>query len=250
MQSLEGKTMLITGAAGPLSIGRATAVSASSAGAKVAINDLPDKESLARELADEITALGGHALTLLGDVTDVATTRRLIDSAVEGLGSLDILVNNAGGGHAIDFLDVTEEDFDHQLNVNLKSAFFLSQAAARHMLERGSGIIINLASDLSYVGHPTWVPYSAAKSGIRALTKSLALALAPRVTVIAVAPGPTDTPLIHDTYETSAAFIDSLPLKRICTPEDIARTVVWLAGDDGGAFTGQTLNPNCGAVMV
>ena len=250
MRRLEGKMMLITGAAVPANIGRATALAAARHGAAVAINDLPSSSELGHELAEEITDGGGTAFFVPGDITDVATTRRIVDQVVETAGRLDVLVNNAGGGRKFDLLDITEDDFDEQLSLNLKAPFFMAQAAARHMLKRGEGHIINIASDLSYLGHPTRVPYSAAKGGIRSMTKSLALALAPTVQVNAVAPGPTDTPRIWNTYETTESYRESLPLKRLNTAEEVANTITWLASSEASAFTGQTLNPNGGVVMV
>ena len=250
MLRLEGKTVLITGAAGESSIGRATALAFADEGADVAINDLISKKSQALELADQITHSGRRAVLALGDIKQATTCREIVERHIEQLGHIDIWVNNAGGGAAMDFFDITEDEYDHQLALNMKGAFFLAQAAAKDMLSRKWGRIINISSELSYVGEPSSIPYCAAKGGIRSMTKAIALALAPDITVNTVAPGPTDTPLIWNTHETTEEYRQTIPLKRLGRPQDVARSVVFLASPDGDAFTGQVLNPNCGVVMI
>ena len=249
MGRLTGKTVLITGSGARGSIGRATALELAREGADIAVNDLPAREEEAREVADQIEALGRKACVTLGDVTDVAQCRRIVQGAIDGLGHMDILVNNAGNDRDCPFLEVDEELFDHQVDLHLKGPFFLAQEAAKHMMPRGSGRIINIGSELSYVGEPVAMPYSMAKGGLRTMSKVMAMALAPTITVNTVAPGPTATDEFKTTWEYTDELRETLPLKRFGTPEDVARSVAFLASSDGDAFTGQTLDPNCGAVM-
>ena len=249
MSRLTGKVALVTGSGGRGSIGRATILALAEEGADIAINDLPGRREEALEAEAEIRAHGRRACLVLADVSEVHACRRIVSDAISHLGHLDVLVNNAGGDRTRDFLDVTEDLYDQQMDLHLKAPFFLSQAAARHMLERGGGRIINISSELSYTGQPALIPYTSAKGGLRTMTKALALALAPSVTVNTVAPGPTAT----DEFKTSWEYTDELrrilPLHRFVEPRDVGRTVVFLASADGDAYTGQTLDPSCGAVM-
>ena len=139
MPRLTGKVALVTGSGGRGSIGRATVLALAEEGADIAVNDLPHRGEEAREAATEIRALGRRAYLALADVTGVHDCRRIVNDTVAHLGQLDILVNNAGGDRTQDFLDITEEFYDQQMDLHLKAPFFLAQAAARHMLERGSG---------------------------------------------------------------------------------------------------------------
>ena len=250
MLRLKGKTALVTGSAGHRSIGRATILALAEEGADVAINDLPSKEEEGRELVGQVEKMGRRALLTLADVTLKRRCEQIVHQTIEQLGQLDIVVNNAGGGRTIEFFDITEEEYDYQLALNLKSAFFVAQAAARHMMTRDWGRIVNISSELSYVGEPTAIPYCTAKGGMRSMTKAMALALAPNITVNTVAPGPTDTQLIEGTHETSDEYRQTITLKRLVRPQDVARSVVFLASPDGDAYSGQILNPNCGVVMV
>ena len=150
---------------------------------------------------------------------------------------------------AEDFLDITEHDFDQIMGVNLKGPFFLSQAAVRHMSKQGFGRIINIGSELAYVGEPQLCHYTTSKGGIRAFTRSLALAVGPGITVNTVAPGPTETDGFMDLEECSNDNREKLPLKRFGQPSEVGRSVVFLASSDGDCYTGQTLNPNCGSVF-
>lgn len=249
MARLTGKIALVTGSGGRGSIGRATALALAGEGADIAINDLPSRREEAREAASEIEALGRRVALALGDVTCVHNCRRIVDDTVSRLGRLDILVNNAGGDRTRDFLDITEEFYDQQMDLHLKAPFFLSQAAARHMLEQGGGRIVNISSELNYTGQEILIPYASAKGGLRTMTKALARALAPTVTVNTVAPGPTATDEFKTTWEYNDEQRKLLPLQRFVEPGDVGRSVVFLACEDGNAYTGQTLDPNCGAVM-
>lgn len=164
-----------------------------------------------------------------------------------------MLVNNVGGPlDHVPFESVTEQLYDDVLNLNLKSAFFVSQAVAPHLRASGRGRIVNLASELFLLGNPSMVPYVAAKGGIIGLTRSLALALAPSVTVNAVAPGPTATErLMQEPWfeERGAEELARIPLARWGDPDDVAQAVRFLVGGSGNWITGEILNVNGGIVM-
>ena len=169
------------------------------------------------------------------------------------LGPLTILVNNAGVFPRVDFLAMTEADWDHVLDVNLKGSFLCAQAAARRMVEAGrGGAIVNLGS-VAMRGTPLGVHYSASKAGIMGMTCAMALALAPhRIRVNAIAPGLTDTaqPRYGNTEAELVERARLIPLEgRMATPEEIARVVVFLAAEDSGWITGQTIHVNGGAFM-
>ncbi|MEE9130390.1 MAG: SDR family oxidoreductase, partial [Phycisphaerales bacterium] len=145
--------------------------------------------------------------------------------------------------------EITEDDWEAILDLFLKGPFFLSQAAAPHLLVHDRGRIINIASEQAYIGHPRLAHYTAAKGGLRTLTKSLALAFAPEITVNTVCPGPTASDRFKEGSEYTEEVRMRIPLKRWGRPEDVAASVVFLASSDGDAYTGQTLDPNCGVVM-
>jgi len=249
MQHLLGQVALVTGSAGIDSIGRAIATELAAEGADIVINDLDLRKADAEGLAGDLRKMGRRVVVLLGDLTQVSECRRIITQTVEALGGLDILVNNAGGGKRTPFEQIVEADYDQQMAINLKAPFFMSQIAAPHLRARRVGRIINISTELSYNGLADQAHYTAAKAGLRTLTKSMALALAPHITVNTICPGPTNTPRLRATIEFRDEVRDSLPLKRWGTPKDIGRSAVFLASPDGDAFTGQTLDPNCGAVM-
>lgn len=245
---LRGRTALVTGAARRGSIGRAIARGLAEEGADIAINDFGRNEE-AGELAEALHDLGRRAITVEADVTRVADCRRLITETIGGLGRLDILVNNAGFAQHKPFFEITEDDFDHSAALHLRAPFFLAQFAAPHMQAQGYGRIVNISSEQVYIGYPELCHYTAAKGGLRTLTKSLALALAPEITVNTICPGPTATEKFKAGPEYKDEIRDRIVLKRWVRPEDVARSVVFLVSPDGDAFTGQTLDPNCGVVM-
>lgn len=245
---LAGMTALITGAARRGSIGRAIAKALASEGADIAINDHGRSEE-AREIVASLRELGRRAIAVEADVTKTTECRRLIDETIAGLGHLDILVNNAGFAQHKPFDQITEADFDFSTYLHLKAPFFLSQFVAPHMRARGFGRIINISSEQAYIGYAELVHYTATKGGLRTLSKSLALALAPEITVNTICPGPTATEKFKSGPEYRDDVREKIILKRWVQPEDVGRSVVFLASKDGDAFTGQTLDPNCGTVM-
>jgi NAD(P)-dependent dehydrogenase (short-subunit alcohol dehydrogenase family) len=245
---LAGRTALVTGAARAGSIGRAICTALAEEGCDLVIND-HGRAAEAESFAGEIRALGVRAIPIEADVTKVAACRHLVDEAIAGLGHLDILVNNAGFAQHKPFMEITEADFDASTSLHLKGPFFLAQFVAAHMKQRSFGRIVNISSEQAYIGYADLAHYTAAKGGLRTLTKSLALALAPDVTVNTVCPGPTATEKFKAGPEYRPEIRDQVVLKRWVEPRDIGRSVVFLVSDDGAAYTGQTLDPNCGTVM-
>ena len=230
-------------------MGGAIALELAKEGADIALSNIETSRENTDALAEIITAEGVRCLVCLGDVSRVADCKRLVAETVDYFDRLDILVNCAGVGIVQNVLDTTEHDYDRVMDVNLKGTFFLSQAAIRHMLQRGSGRIINIGSELAYKGDPLLGHYVASKAGIRGLTKSLALAVGPQITVNTVAPGPTDTDMFRTLAECNNDNREKLPLKRFVKPSQVGRSVVFLASADGDCYTGQTLDPNSGAVL-
>jgi NAD(P)-dependent dehydrogenase (short-subunit alcohol dehydrogenase family) len=245
---LRGRTALVTGAARRGSIGRAIALGLAEEGADIAINDLRRNEE-AGELAEALRKMGRRAIAVDADVTRVVECRRLIAETIDVLGRLDILVNNAGFAQHKPFIEITEPDFDHSTALHLRAPFFLAQFAAPHMQARRYGRIVNISSEQAYIGYAELCHYTAAKGGLRTLTKSLALALAPEVTVNTVCPGPTATEKFKAGPEYKDDIRERIVLKRWVKPEDVARSVIFLVSPDGDSYTGQTLDPNCGVVM-
>jgi NAD(P)-dependent dehydrogenase (short-subunit alcohol dehydrogenase family) len=189
---------------------------------------------------------------IAGDVARAADVRRMVEAG-ESLGGIDILVNNAGIFPRVEFLDMTEAQWDEVLNVNLKGTFLCTQAVAQKLVERGhSGAVINLASSAAFRSSPRGVHYVASKAGIVGVTRATALELAPyRVRVNAIAPGTTDTaqPRYGMSEEELQAAARQVPLGRMGTPEDVADLAVFLASEEARHITGQTLHVNGGQYL-
>jgi 3-oxoacyl-[acyl-carrier protein] reductase len=220
-------------------------------GAHVAVNYLDDKDA-AERVAGEVRAAGGQSTVVRGDVSRVTSVEALVEAAARDMGGLDVLVNNAGTYPRVPFLDMREADWDHVLDVNLKGTFFCAQAAARAMIAAGRrGSIINLASQ-AIRGAVRGTHYTASKGGVVALTRAVALELAPHgIRVNAIAPGLTDTaqPRYGNTEEEIAAMSDAVPLGRMAQPQDIADVAVFLASDAARHITGQTIHVNGGQYL-
>jgi len=246
---LAGKVALVTGA--QQGIGKAIALAYGREGASVVINYL-DNQAAAEEIASQIQALGQRAVPMAGDVARAADVRRMVEAG-ESLGGIDILVNNAGIFPRVDFLDMTEAQWDEVLNVNLKGTFLCTQAVAQKLVERGrAGAVINLASSAAFRSSPRGVHYVASKAGIVGVTRATALELAPyRVRVNAIAPGTTDTaqPRYGMSEEELQAAGRQVPLGRMGTPEDVADLAVFLGSEEARHITGQTLHVNGGQYL-
>ncbi len=243
-----GKTALVTGA--QQGIGRATAIQLAHEGAGIALNFLDDHDA-AEAAAGAIRAAGQRCATIQGDVSRSADVQRMLAEAERELGMVDILVNNAGVFPRSPMLDLTEAEWDHVLDVNLKGAFLCAQAFAGRLVERGlPGAIINVSSVAGYRGAALGVHYSASKAGIVGLTRAMALALASHgIRVNAIAPGLTDTaqPRYGSTEDEIEEMSRHVPLGRMAQPGDIAGVAVFLASDDARHITGQVIHVNGGA---
>ena len=247
---LAGHVALVTGA--QQGIGRAIAVALAQDGADVAVNYLDDRTA-ADEVVAQVRGAGRRACLAQGDVSRARDADAIVARVASELGAPTILVNNAGVFPRIEFLAMTESDWDHVIDVNLKGSFLCAQAAARRMVEAGrGGAIVNLGS-VAMRGALLGVHYSASKAGVMGLTRAMALALAPhRIRVNAIAPGLTDTaqPRYGNTEAELVEMGRQIPLGgRMATPEEIARVAVFLAAEDAGWITGQTIHVNGGAFM-
>src|SRR6202162_1706297 len=244
---LAGKVALVTGA--QQGIGRATALAFAEAGADVAVNWL-DNSAAAEQIAESIRTTGRRALAVQANVARHAQVERMVKAVEDGLRPIDVLVNNAGVFPRVPCLELSEDDWDYVLDVNLKGSFFCAQLAAKSMVAAGrQGAIINLTSGAAYRGSPRGVHYCASKGGVLSMTRQMALELAPyRIRVNAIAPGLTDTaqPRYGMGEEEIAASGRAIPLGRIAEPEEIARAAVFLASDAAGFITGQCMHVNGG----
>ncbi|MGA9980157.1 MAG: SDR family oxidoreductase [Candidatus Sulfotelmatobacter sp.] len=236
MRGLKEKRVLITG--GASGIGAATAARFLEEGARVCVldRDAQGCDHIRRELP-------GLAEAIIADVTDLMQVEAAFAEAVRLMDGVDVLVNNAGISIRHNFLDITPEEWEKVLSVNLTGVFYMAQTAARHMWERGSGAILQTASTNGLVGQPFYADYNATKAGVIALTKTMAVELAPKVRVCAVAPGYVLTPMQRAEY--SDAMLEEvnrkIPLRRHAEPGEIAALFAYLASDDAAYVTGQVI---------
>jgi 3-oxoacyl-[acyl-carrier protein] reductase len=247
---LSGKVAAITGASS--GIGEATALALAGAGAAVSL--AARRTDRIEELARRIESDGGRALAVPTDVTKEEEARAFVERTNEELGRLDILVNNAGLTRDNLFMVMKDEQWDEVIAVNLTSTFMLCRAAARAMLRAkpNFGRIINIASVSGVFGNPGQGNYSASKAGVIGMTKSLAREVAPRgITANCIAPGFVSTPMTAALNEKQTEEIAKMiPQQRFGAPEEIAAGVVYLASNEAGYITGQTLHINGGMAMV
>jgi NAD(P)-dependent dehydrogenase (short-subunit alcohol dehydrogenase family) len=234
MRGLEGKNVVVTG--GASGIGQATAARFIEEGCAVCVVDR-DADARARVAGE----LPGLAAIIAADVADMAQVRAAFQQAIDRMGSVDVLINNVGISIRHDFLDITPEEWDTVLAVNLTGVFNMAQTAARHMNDKGAGVIINTASTAGNNGYPHYADYSASKGGVIALTMAMALELAPVVRVTAVSPGYTLTPMQRAEYtdEMLAAVNRKIPMGRHAKPEELAALYAFLASEDAAFASGQ-----------
>jgi 2-deoxy-D-gluconate 3-dehydrogenase len=236
---LSGRVAAVTGA--NTGIGQAIAVALATAGADVALIG----RTPATDTAEQVRALGRRTEIVSADLSTIAPVERVVAETLEKLGRLDILVNNAGIIRRADAVDFTEEDWDAVVDTNLKSVFFLCQAAGRHMIAQGQGRIINIASMLTFQGGVRVPSYTASKSGIGGLTKLLANEWAKHgVTVNAIAPGyiaTNNTAALQADPARNAAIVDRIPAGRWGNPGDLGGAAVFLASDAAAYVQGHIL---------
>jgi glucose 1-dehydrogenase len=241
--SLQGKVAIVTG--GNSGIGKAIALGLAKAGASIAIDYVAHPEAT-EALEREIAALGGTAIGLEADVSNVRELQTLVDATVTKFGRLDIMVNNAGVETRTSVLDTTEDQYDKVLAINLKSAFFGTQIAAKQMVSQGGGgRIINITSVHEDWPMPGNTAYCLAKGGMRMLTRTAGVELAQHgICVVGVGPGAVATPINLSTMQDPALLAKlnaSIPLGRMAQPEEIANVVVFLAGEGASYLTATTV---------
>jgi glucose 1-dehydrogenase len=242
VQTLQNKVAIVTGSGS--GIGQSIAIRLATEGATVVV-DYRSHPEQADDTKAKCEACGGKAITIQADVAILADTQRLIDETYKQLGRCDILVNNAGIEIESPFWDVTEKDYDAVLNVNLKGAFFLTQAFVRRLIAaKLPGRVINISSVHEDMVFPHFSTYCVSKGGIRMLMRDLAVELGPLgITVNNIAPGAIATPIntkLLDNKPELNALLANIPLGRMGTPEDVAGVALFLASDDGAYCTGST----------
>ena len=240
---LLGKKALVTGSS--QGIGQAIGIRLAEEGADVVIDYVTHPE-MAEETAQSVLRLGRKAVVIRGDLSKVAGAQQLVHQSVEALGGLDILVNNAGIERHASFWEVTEADYDLVLNINLKGAFFATQAFVRHRLEtKQPGKVINVSSVHEELPFPHFTSYCASKGGLKMMMRNLAIELAPLgITVNNIAPGAIETPintkLLNDP-EKLKALLEHIPLARLGRSNDVAGVAAFLASADADYITGATI---------
>ena len=239
---LENRVAIVTGANS--GIGRAIVLALAKSGAAVTIDYVVHPES-AEELEHQINQLAEKAIMVEADVSQVAELQKLVDQTVAAFGRLDIWINNAGIETRTSLLDSTEQQFDQVMAVNLKSAFFGTQLAAKQMIKQGGGgRIINISSVHEDWPMPGNIPYCCSKGGMRMLTRTAGVELAKHgITVVGVGPGAVATPINQETMhdpQKMAKLNAAIPLGRMAQPAEIADLVTWLASDQAGYVTATT----------
>jgi 3-oxoacyl-[acyl-carrier protein] reductase len=243
----DGQVVLVTGAS--RGIGAAVARRFAAEGAMVAVDHAGDGEA-ARAVVREIEAAGGTAIELDADVSRPDAVEAMVATVTDRLGPIDVLVNNAGVSTQVPFAELSVEEFDRVLAVNLRGTFLCCRAVCPGMVARGRGCVVNVASELALTGAWGFVHYCASKGGIVAMSKALARELAPAVRVNVLAPGPTETDMLTSHPEQfNDGKMHEIPLQRWGRPEDMAATACFLASEDAAYYTGWVLSPNGGTVI-
>ena len=244
----KGYAAIITGSS--RGIGRAIALAFAENGADLVIHGT--KEGALQELQSQIRDMGVRCEYVAGDIGQYETAQRLADTCMAAYGKIDVLVNNAGINSRKTFAELTPEDWDNMIRVNLTSAFYTCKAVVPHMLERKKGAIINMSSSAGKTAHPNAaVCYGVSKAGINSLTQKLAYDLAPHgIRVNAVCPGPIETDMsLQWTEEYREKVFSSIPLRRLGTGADVANVAVFLASEMAAFVVGESINVNGGKYM-
>lgn len=245
---MKGKTVIITG--GARGIGKAAALKLASRGANLVINYLGNDKA-ASETEEACKQLGAEILLIKGDVASAEQCKKIAAAALERFGRIDVLINNAGITRDGLLMRMEEKDFDSVINTNLKGTFLMTKAVSRQMLKQRYGRIINMASVVGITGNQGQANYSASKAGVIGLTKSFALEVAAKgITVNAVAPGFIETDMTDAMTDAAIEAAKALiPAKRMGSPEDVAEVIAFLASEQSGYITGQTVCVDGGMCM-
>lgn len=243
MGAIANKIAIVTGGGG--GIGGAIVRRFAQEGAKLAVVDIAPEP--AKAAASELAARGIDAIPLVADVTKKPSVQIMVQAVLERWSRVDILVNVAGGAERKPVIEMTATDWDYVVDMNLKSVFLCSQTVLPAMLKQKYGKIVNISSIYGFTGNATRSSYAAAKAGVAAFTKSLALeVVSDGINVNAVAPGRVTTPRVRSRYSDAAwaAAVAQVPMARAGTPEEIASAVLFLAADENSYVTGQTIHVN------
>lgn len=238
--SLKGKVALVTGAS--RGIGKGIARAMAEAGADVVVTARAEK--LLGEVQHELCALGSNASYVKADITNISEVQDMLQEVIRTYGKIDILVNSAGTNIGNKVLEVSEEEWDTIMEVNLKGVFFCCKEAARYMLKQGGGKIINITSNASVEGFPGISVYCASKGGLTQLTKAMALEWAPFINVNAVGPGYIRTEMTAHYFankEKSKKIFSRTPQQRVGEPADVAGVAVFLASSAADYITGESI---------
>lgn len=248
MGRFEGKSAIVTGAS--RGIGREIALLLGKEGARVAVNYSGSKDK-ADEVVKQIKESGGEAFAIQADVSDADSVKNMVDKTVEAFERVDILVNNAGITRDNLLMRMKEDEWDDVININLKGVFLCTKGVTRQMMRQREGRIVNVASIVGVSGNPGQANYVAAKAGVIGFTKTAAKELASRnINVNAVAPGFITTDMTDAlSEEVKGQMLAVIPLGKLGSPEDVARTVLFLLSEDAAYITGQTIHVDGGMVM-
>ncbi len=248
MGKFEGKAAIVTGAS--RGIGREIALLLAAEGARVAVNYSGSKDK-ADEVVEQITESGGEAFAIQADVSNADSVKNMVDKTLEIFGSIDLLVNNAGITKDNLLMRMKEDEWDDVININLKGVFLCTKGVTRQMMRQRAGKIVNVASIVGVSGNPGQANYVAAKAGVIGFTKTAAKELALRnINVNAVAPGFITTDMTAALSEDmKSQMLSAIPLGKLGSPEDVARTVLFLLSEDAAYITGQTIHVDGGMVM-
>ncbi|HUW90613.1 MAG TPA: SDR family NAD(P)-dependent oxidoreductase [Candidatus Nanopelagicaceae bacterium] len=254
---LKDKIVIVTGAG--TGIGRAIAIRFAQEGATIVVADINEENS--NEVAKEINKIGHQSLVIKTDVANEESVKNLVDKTLEKFSRIDIVISNAGVSRMAKFIDITEEDFDFNMDINTKGGFLVSKAVSEIMANQESGKIIFTISMAGKCGSPLYAHYNSSKAALLAYMQALALELAPTIKVNGVCPGLVKTSMQEREVKwwaelqgisedlVKSQYLSGIPLGRLEEPEDVANLVAFLASEDGDYITGQAINVTGGMIL-